>query len=60
MALKDMVNKNSPLARKVLAYNESDEFKKELTNLTERVKLGLSQEEYREYRKDNKLKESQL
>lgn len=58
MALKDMVNKNSPLARKVLAYNESDEFKKELTNLTERVKLGLSQEEYREYRKDNKLKES--
>ena len=41
--LRDMVNKNGPLARKVLAYNESDEFKKELTNLAERVKLGLSQ-----------------
>ncbi|AYH92022.1 hypothetical protein HOU39_gp128 [Lactobacillus phage Iacchus] len=58
MSLKDMVNKNDPLARKVLAYNESDEFKKELTNLAERVKLGLSQEEYRAYKKDNKSKES--
>ena len=56
MDLKDMVNKNDPLARKVLAYNESDEFKKELTNLAERVRLGLSQEEYRAYRKDNKPK----
>lgn len=56
MDLKDMVNKNDPLAREVLAYNESDEFKKELTNLAERVKLGLSQEEYRAYkqREDNK------
>ena len=51
-----MVNKNDPLARKVLAYNESDKFKKKLTNLAERVKLGLSQEEYRAYRKDNKPK----
>lgn len=58
MALKDMVNKNDPLARKVLAYNESDEFKKELTNLAERVKLGLSQEEYRAYKEDGKPKEN--
>ena len=57
MALKDMVNKNDPLARKVLAYNESDKFKKKLTNLAERVKLGLSQEEYRAYKADNKPKE---
>ena len=52
-----MVNKNDPLARKVLAYNESDKFKKKLTNLAERVKLGLSQEEYRAYKADNKPKE---
>lgn len=58
MDLKDMVNKNDPLARKVLAYNESDEFKKELTNLAERVKLGLSQEEYRAYKEDGKPKEN--
>lgn len=58
MALKDVVNKNDPLARKVLAYNESDEFKKELTNLAERVKLGLSQEEYRAYKEDGKPKEN--
>ena len=58
MDLKDMVNKNDPLARKVLAYNESDKFKKELTNLAERVKLGLSQEEYRAYKTDNKSKEN--
>lgn len=58
MSLKDMINKNDPLARKILAYNESDEFKKELTNLVERVKLGLSQEEYRAYKKDSKSKES--
>lgn len=57
MSLKDMVSKNDPLARKILAYNESDEFKKELTNLAERIKLGLSQDEYRAYKKDNKPKE---
>jgi len=58
MDLRDMVNKNDPLSRMVLAYNESDEFKKELTTLAERVKLGLSQEEYRAYKKDNKSKEN--
>lgn len=58
MSLKDMVNKNDPLARKVLAYNESDEFKKELTNLDERVKLRLSQEEYKAYKKGKKSKEN--
>lgn len=59
MSLKNMVNKNNPLAKKILAYNESDEFKNELTNLAERVRLGLSQEEYIAYKKDNKSKGKQ-
>lgn len=28
MSLKDMVNKNDPLAKKILAYNESGQFKR--------------------------------
>lgn len=43
MMLRDMLNKNDPLARKVLAYQDSQEFNKELDLLAERVRLGLSQ-----------------
>lgn len=51
--LRDMLNKDDPLARKVLAYQDSKEFKKELDLLAERVRLGLSQEEFKKYKKSS-------
>lgn len=42
------------MAKKVLAYQDSKEFKKELDALSERVGLGLSSEEYNKYKKSNK------
>ena len=49
--LRDMLNKDDPVAKKVLAYQDSKEFKKELDALSERVRLGLSPEEYNKYKK---------
>lgn len=51
--LRDMLNKDDPVAKKVLAYQDSKEFKKELDALSERVRLGLSPEEYNKYKKSN-------
>lgn len=51
--LRDMLNKDDPVAKKVLAYQDSKEFKKELDALSERVRLGLSPEEYNKYQKSN-------
>lgn len=51
--LRDMLNKEDPVARKVLAYQDSKEFKKELDLLAERVSLGLSQEEFKKYKKSS-------
>lgn len=51
--LRDMLNKDDPVAKKVLAYQDSKEFKKELDALSERVRLGLSTEEYNKYQKSN-------
>lgn len=51
--LRDMVNKNDPVAKKVLAYQDSKEFKKELDLLAERVRLGVSQEDFKKYKKSN-------
>lgn len=53
MMLRDMLNKNDQVARKVLAYQDSKEFKKELDLLAERVRLGLNQEEFKKYKKSS-------
>ena len=39
--LRDMLNKDDPVAKKVLAYQDSKEFKKELDALSERVRLWI-------------------
>ena len=51
--LRDMLNKDDPVAKKVLDYQDSKEFKEELDALSERVRLGLSPEEYDKYKKSN-------
>jgi len=47
---RDMLNKDDPVAKKVLAYTDSKEFKQELDKLSERVRLGLTPEEYKKYK----------
>lgn len=53
MKNRDVLNKDDPVAKKVLAYQESKKFKKELDALSEKVRLGLSPEEYNKYKKSN-------
>lgn len=50
MALRDMLNKDDPVAKRVMAYTDSKEFKRELDKLSERVRLGLTPEEYKKYK----------
>ena len=45
-----MLNKDDPVAKKVLAYTNSKEFKQELDSLSERVRLGLTPEEYKKHK----------
>jgi len=47
---RDMLNKDDPVAKKVLAYTDSKEFKQELDKLSERARLGLTPEEYKKYK----------
>ena len=52
---RDMVNKNDPVAKKVLAYQDSKEFKKELDLLAERVRPGLSLSRFLDYEQGNSI-----